>query len=110
MQWNPVNGTKFFIVDTHPCSDEELGLTENIEDSQFFLAYDSDFKQLETYAPYMQCIDEDYELYGEYSSVAGSLLSIYFQKCMGDGCKNDTEIAEFLRRKFIFTLTNEIIF
>ena len=44
VKWDPVNGTEFFIADTHPCSDEELGLTENIEDSQFFLAYDSDFK------------------------------------------------------------------
>ena len=44
VQWNPVNGTKFFIVDTHPCTEAELGLTDDLEESQFFLAYeDSDY-------------------------------------------------------------------
>lgn len=44
VHWNPVNGTKFNIIDTHPCSDAELGLTDDLEESQFFLAMDSDFK------------------------------------------------------------------
>ena len=44
VQWEPVNGTEFFIIDTHPCSEEELGLTEDREASQFYLALDSDYK------------------------------------------------------------------
>ena len=59
----------------------------------------------------MRCIDNEYDLYGDYNSEKAQLIQVYFEKCSGSpDCKNETEILSFLRRKFIFTLQNENIF
>ena len=50
-------------------------------------------------------------MYGDYSSDTASHLVLHFEKCKDrPDCKSDKEILEWLQRKFIFTLQNEIHF
>ena len=57
------------------------------------------------------CILEPYDISGDYSSSAASHLTIQFEKCVGqDTCAEESEIREWLRRKFILTLRNEYNF
>ena len=59
----------------------------------------------------MLCVDNDFDLYGDYNSENASVFQFYFEKCSGrSDCKDDTEITDFLRRKFLFSLQNENIF
>ena len=55
----------------------------------------------------MKCINQEYDIYGDYDSVAASHLVIQFEKCSGEGCKSEAEIETFLRRKFILTMENQ---
>ena len=59
----------------------------------------------------MRCVDEEYDLFGDYNSEEASEFQLYFEKCNNnDKCKGDAEITAFMRRKFIFTLHNTNLF
>ena len=65
-----------------------------------------------------QCIKEDPILLGDYNSARGTLLSIYFKKCVDEPgtliaekkCRPDDEILNWMAGRFIVTLENEIRF
>ena len=57
------------------------------------------------------CINTDYGIKGDYNSQAVQHLTIQFEKCAGDdGCADEKEIIQWLKRKFILTLSNEYNF
>ena len=107
-KWSDTETTYFDELPIRHCTEAELGLTEDDEASLFFPIFSSHVSQVETYKKQLMCIDTPYAIKGDYSSHAVSHLSIQFEKCSGDsGCAEDSEIQEWLRRKFILTLRNE---
>ena len=55
------------------------------------------------------CTDVPLDVAGEYNSDSIRHLQIHFIKCnssIRDDCKSDEEITEWLKRKFIFVITN----
>ena len=60
------------------------------------------------YANKLKCIEEDVSVYGNYDTGVFSSLMIVFEKCDPElrTCKDPKEIKEWLKLKFIFTVTN----
>ena len=58
----------------------------------------------------MKCIDEEFEIKGNYDTDSASNLLIVFEKCDSSQrkCKTDTEIEQFLKWKYILYSQNEI--
>ena len=55
-------------LDTHQCSDEELGLTKDTENSRFFPVHPNYQNDFEFRKKKYQCFDEDIKLKGDYNS------------------------------------------
>ena len=98
-----LNGTQFFDLETRPCTREDFKGDKN---SLHYPVYEKHTGTFEYYFDKLQCISEDYELYGDFDSGQASHLVIQFEKCVGEGCRSETEILSFLRRKFILTMEN----
>ena len=50
-------------------------------------------------------------IWGDYNSQEAQQIAFRFQMCTGhDYCKNETEVREWLRRKFIVVFHNQIKF
>ena len=61
----------------------------------------------------MHCFDERLQLSGEYDSVKARHLVITFEKCdpkQRKTCKNETEINEWIRDKYLVTIENSWTF
>ena len=59
----------------------------------------------------MICIDDaDLKIFGDYNSDFARQLNIQLKKCEGAGCKNETEIMDFFKNKFLLLLVNEAQF
>ena len=68
------NGFEFVPLPTHNCSDEEMGLTDDKQKSVFYPVFEPNKKQIQTYSPNLWCIDDEFELYGDYNSNAVSMM------------------------------------
>ena len=68
--------------------------------------------QLKKWQNKMICADpEDMYIYGTFNSFKARLLTIQIVRCHGkDYCKSQEQITEFLRNKFLYTLSNQIVF
>ncbi len=66
------------------------------------------------YRTKMKCIDEPYQIWGDYNSDIAQNLMVVFERCdtkaEGNNCKTNNEIDEWLLGKYIFTLENEKTF
>ena len=94
---------------THPCSEQELGLTAQTNEGDFWKVNERSRRDVENFKPKFKCIDQDIQIQGDYNSDVAQRLEIQFVKCSNKtvgGCKSDAEIMAWLRRKFIITLTN----
>ena len=96
-------GTQFIDLETRPCTHDDFNGNET---SLFYPVYESHKSSFEYYLNKLQCISQDYELYGDFNSGSASHLVIQFEKCAGENCKSESEITTFLRRKFILTMQN----
>ena len=58
----------------------------------------------------MKCIDEPYELKGDFHTNSAANLMIVFDKCdhTKRKCKNETEIAKFLEFKYTIYIENQV--
>lgn len=58
----------------------------------------------------MKCIDEPYEIKGDFHTNSAANLMIVFDKCdhTKRKCKNETEIAKFLEFKYIIYIENQV--
>ena len=79
--WGPTPDGGFFTKrerkESHICSREELGLTENKEKSKFMPLVSSDRGFVDAYQKKFICLDEkDLFLYGDYNSLAASQMNI----------------------------------
>ena len=59
----------------------------------------------------MKCIDEPYQIWGDYNSEITTNLLVVFEHCNrtapGNNCKSKEEAEEALKGKYIFALENE---
>ena len=101
---------------THPCTRQELGLDESGDDEpSFFGIHENSFNDTNYYWKKLNCLDDPIGIQGDYNSYKARVLKIVFEKCNNDTitegvCKSDIEIQQFMRRKFITTLHNQIRF
>ena len=58
----------------------------------------------------MNCIDESFEIFGNYDSNSGSNLMVVFEICDPDKrkCKTEAEISELLKFKYIQIVKNNM--
>ena len=109
-------GDSYQDIETHVCSDEELGLLEDKESSRFFEIYPNNLKDVQTYKKKLYCTDEKLKLQGDYNSERARRIELYFEKCSNQNvlpqgtCHSEQEITKYLQRKFIIVLQNEVKF
>ena len=94
---------------THNCTEEELGLLEDKSKATFFDFIGPQKEYIHFYHRKLVCINkEDLFLYGEFDSNTARRINIQLIKCTGrPECKNDTEILEFFRDKFLIFAMNQ---
>lgn len=116
--WSNAIGTDFGFkeLDARPCSIDDFAKNDDdFEAGKFYPLRDkfrgkhggSDGSEFgyEFYQEKMKCIDDGYELFGDYDSVQASHLLIVFELCDRDhraDCLSDDEIKEWMEFKYIF--------
>ena len=115
--WGPNPDGSYFTerkkLESHVCTREELGL-EDPTKSRFLELHETGAPFIDIYQKKLLCLDpSELYVYGDYYSVNARQMNIQLLKCEGgeaNGCKDDDEIKEFFRNKFIFLVYNEIRF
>jgi len=84
------------------------------EEHRFFPLAEQSAAFVEQNMASLLCTKSDYAIRGDSSSQTGSTLLLAFERCdSGEdstGCKQSGEIDQWLRRKFLITVTNEVTF
>ena len=80
---------------THPCTEEELGLTGS--NPAFWPLHEKSAGDVKLRQKKFKCTDERIEIYGDYNSDKARRLEIQFEKCdnktrEGGTCKSEAEI------------------
>ena len=65
----------------HYCSDEELGLSDNKEQSRFYPIFENNYGHVSFYKRKLYCIDEKMELQGDYNSDRATRVQVVFEEC-----------------------------
>ena len=101
---------RVFYIESHPCSERELGLTGN--HSSFQPIHETSTAYVNLYKHKFVCLDqEDLEIQGTFSSKKAKLLRATLNRCSGhDYCKSQEEINEYLENKYLLLLINQIRF
>lgn len=57
----------------------------------------------------MKCIDEPYEIYGDFNTRTAASLMIVFEKCDPEqrSCKDNEAIEKWMQPMYILTVENE---
>lgn len=100
------------ILDTHYCSQEELGLTKDSSNSKFMpLNTSSESTFRKTSSKYLCIKDEDYYINGNYDSDQAHHIRVHLKRCEGhESCKDRDEIDSKINKLFIILLSNRISF
>ena len=99
-------------IERRPCTAEELGLGPlGFEDpsSLFWPISDASRYWLELDWKKLYCVGEQLDLHGDYNSGIVTHFGVHLERCNPDvrpDCKPDDEITQWLKRKFIITITN----
>ena len=67
---------QFVDLASRPCTREDLGLSDDTSGSLFYPLFAPHRSHVEAYQQYLLCIDEDFEIYGDYSSGKASHLIV----------------------------------
>ena len=69
-----------FEVESHPCTEEELGLTPG--DSKFMPIHESSLDYMKLYKEKFVCVNQDdLEIYGTFSSKKAKNFRMYLNRC-----------------------------
>ena len=108
--WGPQNGTYIserVRLDQHNCTAEELGLEGDPSSHQFYPLHENSRDHVNLFQKKFICFSkEDMRIQGDYNTEKTRQLNIQLKKCRGTGCKNDTEITQYFRNKFIMLIYN----
>jgi hypothetical protein len=61
----------------------------------------------------LHCMDESLELWGDFNTANAKLLFLSFDKCdptVRTTCKNETEVKEWLKKKYLVIVYNKNTF
>ena len=117
--WNGSEPLRFYEFPTRNCGFKDDAAKGEMENGFFPLL--EKMEGLKTYRNYMKCIDEEqlrddepFEIFGDFDSDAARNLMVVFDRCIGtleDGvtpCQKPEVINQWLQKKYIFVLQNEI--
>ena len=98
-------------IENHFCTDEDLGIDKTQNTVMFPLVQYSQAEVL-TYRKKFRCIDNDeLRIWGDYNSAKAQQIIVRFKMCIGeDNCESEENIREWLKRKYIVILHNQIRF
>lgn len=84
-------------IQSHACSEEELGLTG--DNSKFMPTHDTSSNYVKLYKNKFQCINqEDLEIYGNFDSKRAKLLRVALKYCQDEVfCRSKDEIDTFMK-------------
>ena len=103
----------FKKLKNHPCPTDEFSFrSDKVKRDTSFYPIHEKSESLRDYLPKMKCIDEDYSLYGDFSTNIASNLMIVFEKCDPENskkltCADDSVITEWMGFKYILAVENE---
>ena len=101
------NGIQFTELKSRKCNDQDF------DGSGAFWPLHEKYLGFVNYRKKMKCIDEPYQIWGDYDADIASNLMVVFDRCnstLRDDCKSDAEYAQWLQGKYIFVLENEKTF
>ena len=106
----------------HRCRQDEFGYEyyqasveerESMPKPTFFEPDPNSLDWMKIYSQKMWCTDDKVDIYGHYNSDHAQLFTIVLEKCNPElraTCKNETEITNFFKNKFMYLLINEVHF
>ena len=110
--WTPEE-TNFYPIETHKCTSEELGLTDELEKARFFPVNANYENDLKLFREQMICFDVD-EMYinGYFNSDITRNIGVRLERCAGEGknCSDAESINDFFKDNMIGFLANRIRF
>ena len=101
----------FKELKTRPCTLEDFDVEEGEDKSSYgFYPLHEKTNSAIVSSTIMKCIDEPFEIKGEFNTNTAANLMIVFDKCdpTKRTCKSEAEIIEFLEFKYIIYMDNEI--
>ena len=110
--------TYFKKLETEPCKDSDINIdnVENQDKFKFFAPAPEFADDVKRFRNVLNCIkNDDHELMGDYNSAAAKQLVVTFEMCRrgktaGVNCKSESVIKDWMARKFLLTLENQIEF
>lgn len=110
--------TYFKKLETEPCKDSDINIdnVENQDKFKFFAPAPEFANDVKRFKNVLNCIkNDDHELMGDYNSAAAKQLVITFEMCRrgktpGVNCKSESVIKDWMARKFLLTMENQIEF
>ena len=116
---NPIP-SKFEEIETEPCTVSDINMAgDSNQDKYRFYEPSEEFAyDIKRFASELQCMKQDAVLRGDFNSARGNLLVITFEICRDEPdtpiedrkCRPEEEIFEWMERKWIATLENQISF
>lgn len=103
----------FKKLDTRLCSLDEFSFrSDKVKRDTPFYPVHQKSESLRDYLPKMKCVDEPYDLYGDFSTNIASNLMVVFELCDpsehdGDYCAEPEVIAEWMEFKYMINVENE---
>ena len=106
-------GTYFKKLDIEKCSENSInwdGDESNQDQYLFFKPSDESLNDIKSFGSAFMCLkNDDAQLMGDYNSQIGKQLVLTFSVCRNKpGCRPESQIMNWLNRKFIITLENTI--
>lgn len=104
-----IKPTYFKQLETRQCTKEDINFDGDEKDNAKFEFWkpaadtEADTKR---FFDVLQCITDEPTLMGDFNSAAAHQLTIVFEMCRGEGCKDEEVIKDWMQRKFILTLEN----
>lgn len=116
-----IKPTYFKKLETRPCTKEDINLNgEGDNDNFLFFAPSEEFNaDANRFYSKLNClINDDAELQGDYNSARATQLVIRYEICVDEPstpiierkCKDYDDIKQWLNRKFLLTMENQITF
>ena len=103
--YNGETASRSTPLETHQCSDIELGLETDIEAGEKFKLIENSVGVVSTWKKKFKCMEaEDIEIWGDFNSEAAQQIAIKFEMCRGDNCESPEDILSWLSGKYIVLL------
>ena len=107
-QWdNPEESPRFHKLTSRPCTEADFE-TSHDRSSYGFNELDELSRSVSQDYFSMKCIEDDFEVFGDYNTYAARNLMITFEMCDSNErqCKSEVEIERALAKSYILVIEN----